>query len=340
RNDPCPCGSGRKYKTCHLGRETHSLEDRAGWLYIKADRFLRDRFPELVDDLAGVIADPLDQPELFDLMVDSTLVPDLVLHEDGVFAEFLAARAGILPPDEAQLGEQWAATDHAVFEVIEIHAHDVELREVTGGDHISVRHIDFGEQIRPTTLVVGRPLPIADHHRAFGGLMPCPPVHLNRLLTALASGSSDEIASVIADIVAPPVLTNTDGHDLVAHRITWAVEDPTVVGEALVAAGLQAAGADRWTLIRLSRELDDVTVATVTLDGDRLTGDVNSAERAEELQRLVTAALPGAGLLDVDARPFELPPGTPVDEIDDPMDEPGPELRAALAEITARFDER
>lgn len=21
RNDPCPCGSGRKYKTCHLGKE-------------------------------------------------------------------------------------------------------------------------------------------------------------------------------------------------------------------------------------------------------------------------------------------------------------------------------
>ena len=45
RNDPCPCGSGRKYKACHLGRETHSLDDRAGWLYLKAQRFLRDRHP-------------------------------------------------------------------------------------------------------------------------------------------------------------------------------------------------------------------------------------------------------------------------------------------------------
>jgi uncharacterized protein YecA (UPF0149 family) len=23
RNDPCPCGSGKKYKKCCLGRETH-----------------------------------------------------------------------------------------------------------------------------------------------------------------------------------------------------------------------------------------------------------------------------------------------------------------------------
>ena len=52
RNDPCPCGSGRKYKVCHLGRETHTLEDRARWLYLKADRFLRDRHPDVVAELA------------------------------------------------------------------------------------------------------------------------------------------------------------------------------------------------------------------------------------------------------------------------------------------------
>lgn len=40
RNDACPCGSGRKYKVCHLGREQHSLADRSAWLYDKARRFL------------------------------------------------------------------------------------------------------------------------------------------------------------------------------------------------------------------------------------------------------------------------------------------------------------
>jgi preprotein translocase subunit SecA len=24
RNDPCPCGSGKKYKKCHLGREDYA----------------------------------------------------------------------------------------------------------------------------------------------------------------------------------------------------------------------------------------------------------------------------------------------------------------------------
>ncbi len=36
RNDKCWCGSGRKYKVCHLGKADATLDDRASWLYEKA----------------------------------------------------------------------------------------------------------------------------------------------------------------------------------------------------------------------------------------------------------------------------------------------------------------
>jgi hypothetical protein len=36
RNHPCWCGSGRKYKVCHLHREQLPLAERAAWLYQKA----------------------------------------------------------------------------------------------------------------------------------------------------------------------------------------------------------------------------------------------------------------------------------------------------------------
>ncbi len=39
RNDRCPCGSGRKYKVCHLGKERHPLVDRGSWLYAKQRRY-------------------------------------------------------------------------------------------------------------------------------------------------------------------------------------------------------------------------------------------------------------------------------------------------------------
>ena len=52
RNDRCPCGSGRKYKACHLGKERHALIDRASWLYAKHHRYLRDHDRRLVAMLA------------------------------------------------------------------------------------------------------------------------------------------------------------------------------------------------------------------------------------------------------------------------------------------------
>src|SRR5690606_1232143 len=35
RNDPCPCGSGRKYKQCHLGRMELTVPERVRWLLFK-----------------------------------------------------------------------------------------------------------------------------------------------------------------------------------------------------------------------------------------------------------------------------------------------------------------
>src|SRR5262249_18345606 len=40
RNQPCWCGSGRKYKTCHLRDERLPLDERAAWLYQKAVMFV------------------------------------------------------------------------------------------------------------------------------------------------------------------------------------------------------------------------------------------------------------------------------------------------------------
>ena len=76
---------------------THTLEDRARWLYLKADRFLRARHPDVVAELTAGIVDEDEQPDVFDALLESTLVADIVLHEDGVFAEFLAPTTGSCP---------------------------------------------------------------------------------------------------------------------------------------------------------------------------------------------------------------------------------------------------
>ncbi len=310
RNDPCPCGSGRKYKACHLGRETHSLDDRAGWLFLKAQRFLANRHPEAVGGLAAQMVDEIDQRTLFEDLLEAPFVADVVLHEDGVFAEFLAARDALLPDDEALLAAQWAMVDRGVFEILDVHPSGLELRDVARGERISVVNTHPSDRTRPGMLLVGRPLPVGDTYRAFSGFMNVPHGHADTMLAAIDSGDSDAVADALAAILAPPQLANTDGHDLVAHTITWRVPDPSLVGDALVAAGLQTDN-DGWTLVRNSTNQDNTVIAGVDLDGDELTVEVNSAERAAELQALVAAALPDAELVDVDARPFEVPADGP-----------------------------
>ncbi len=119
RNEPCWCGSGRKYKKCHLGREQLDLAERVNWLYAKAIEHSQiagwreliaevgyERYGhthDLADALAAGAADPL--------------VIDAVLFEGGAFAEFLEVRGSLLPDDERLLADQWLLVDRSVFEV-------------------------------------------------------------------------------------------------------------------------------------------------------------------------------------------------------------------------------
>ncbi|MET0145217.1 MAG: SEC-C domain-containing protein [Ilumatobacteraceae bacterium] len=339
RNDPCPCGSSRKYKACHLGRETHSLEDRAGWLYLKASRFLRVRRPLATEDLAGLAVDEIGQPNWFEVLADGPFLRDVVLHEDGVFGEFLAARDGLLPDDEALLAAQWALVDRGVFEVLDTTGAELHLRDVARGDRIRVVNVHPSD-IRVGMLLVGRPLPVGETYRAFSGFMPLPHGHQDAMLAAIDRGDSEEIADAIAAVLAPPRLSNTDGQDLIAHTITWRVPQPDAVGTALIGAGLKAEGDDHWTLVRDSKNQDNTVIAGLRLVGDELTVEVNSSERAAELQLLVADALPDAEVIDVDVHPFEMPDepirtsGTRTADLDDPA------IRAALAEHIAGYERR
>ena len=121
RNDPCWCGSGRKYKTCHLaGTEQHPLADRHQWLYRKAVGFLRrhGQAPrDLVYDLCEELAvDPDDAMSLSEAFNDP-IVFDAALAEAELFEEFVAARAGLLPVDEADLARRWLAVPRQIHEL-------------------------------------------------------------------------------------------------------------------------------------------------------------------------------------------------------------------------------
>jgi hypothetical protein len=96
RNDKCWCGSGRKYKACHLHREQLPLEERAYWLHLKSTVALYDnpQFAEQVVEAAKILEGRPNAPQAEDI---HPLAPDLVLFEGGAFDEFVARRGYLLP---------------------------------------------------------------------------------------------------------------------------------------------------------------------------------------------------------------------------------------------------
>jgi hypothetical protein len=80
RNEPCPCGSGRKYKDCCLRRTTVSLRQRSDWLLHKLWTFvLRPHRQQHVLGLAVALSHDEDE---VDQLLDLGLPMDLAAFDD------------------------------------------------------------------------------------------------------------------------------------------------------------------------------------------------------------------------------------------------------------------
>ena len=343
RNDPCPCGSGRKYKACHLGQEQHPLDARAGWLYDKALRFLRHNYPQEAVELAHVMAEAMDDPTSYRRLRHLPFVADLALHEGELFDAFLASRNGLLPDDEALLAAQWALVDRGVFEVERDDGSGrLELRDIGRGERITVVNVERAESSVRGRVMIGRPLPVGDTYRAFSGFMEVPRAVVKDLQAAIDDRDEYAIAELLGQTRRPPRMSNTDGEDLVFHTLRWRITDPAAVDGELLAAGLSADDDEQeWRLARDSKNMVNTTIASLRLEGDVLIADVNSDERAEEVRALVARVLPDSELLEDDAREF----GEALEDFDpdaapQTLDQNDPAVRAVLEQFILEQEQR
>jgi hypothetical protein len=203
RNEPCPCGSGRKYKACHLGREGRvPFVHRAAWLHDKATRWaLRHLRPEL-DDLAEGIVGWRSSFRDHDDWMSSPVVVDLALHEGGGFSRFVDSRRPLLPDDEAALLDRWATTERGVFQVELVQDRRIRLRD-HGRDEVRVvSNVHPSPQTVAGLSVLARPLPVGDTYRSFSGLIPLPAELVEPMSEAVAAGDPDDIATIIGQVAA------------------------------------------------------------------------------------------------------------------------------------------
>ncbi len=350
RNDPCPCGSGRKYKACHQGSEQHPLSVRAAWLHRKGLRyaFTHERAWHVEHAAAAASAAGGGWP-LTKALTNSGPIGDITLHEGEVWAQFLEARGSLLPEDEQLLAAQWALVDRSLFDVERVGRGELRLRDLRTGDRVTLPEIASGG-LRPGMLLLGRVLPVGASHRAFAGLMLVPEVLRDHALRVLDERDPGEVAALIGRSIRPPQLSNTDGEELVFHSLTWALDAGTErVDTAAAVAGLREAGfevdGDEVVLVRDSTNQRDTVIASGSVRDGRLVLEVNSDERADEMIAVVRRYVPGAVLAERDIR-----------ELSEVMDagghpagpQPGGDAagipieqqRAVMAELIGQYEQR
>ena len=110
RNQPCPCGSGRKYKLCHGRTALHPMPDRAAWLLVKVVGYLqRGHNRERLLHWAGLMSgEDRSSRETVTLAMHDATTWDFALFDGGILEDFVALYRPLLPPDEAQLAESSA----------------------------------------------------------------------------------------------------------------------------------------------------------------------------------------------------------------------------------------
>lgn len=162
RNDDCWCGSGRKYKKCHLGKSDHDLFSRWEWLYHKASNWVRNsQGRDLLVELAAARVHPETNPALLISAISDPLVMDVALFEGELLADFLDERGSLLPPDEIELAAGWLSSRRALYRVENSSATGgTDLQDVVTDDLTNVREPSVGVPVGG--LVCARILTIGD----------------------------------------------------------------------------------------------------------------------------------------------------------------------------------
>lgn len=193
RNDKCWCGSGRKYKACHLGKADATLDDRAHWLYEKATLYAQSTMLfDLVLGLAQRRAAHWDDEEAVARAFDEPLVIDTALFEGGLFQLFVARRGVLLPADERALADRWLRVRRSVHEVTVADGTTATLRDLGTGETAVVE--DGGWAVGD--LLCARVVPTGERTQVLGGAEPVTPDQRDVVLAGL-TGDAIEPEDVI-----------------------------------------------------------------------------------------------------------------------------------------------
>lgn len=344
RNDPCPCGSGKKFKRCCADGGPLTLDQRVPFVLQRMAHHVagpdghETRFG-LALSAAGHREDLVEAVRQF--LHDPFLV-DVAVHEGGLGEEYVDQRGRLLAADEVGLLEQVLDEPRRLWEITGVvEGESLTLRDVGSGDELTVSEHSGSEGREVGELLLARAIVVDDEAMLFGVPLLVPLRERDRVLRLLDDWvDADSLASWFGSLFLPPRMANREGEELVLRRTVCELrDDPGEVIASLDATFERQDDAPVWHEMFTIDAIDRVVRGVLRLDGLLLTVESNSEERQERLLQTLDGLFDYTVIEDRELDEFDLDDLDPNAAPMDPEDMPD-EIRELADQKMREYEQR
>ncbi|WP_298211440.1 SEC-C metal-binding domain-containing protein [Ferrimicrobium sp.] len=305
RNDPCPCGSGRKYKLCCLNDGTRPIERRIGLLYQKILTFaLRPQNHDLVRPIFATTEDS-DVAALGGATLP--LLLDLAALGSEMLERFLNTRGSLVPADELQLVHEWVHLGPSLWQVVEIDpGTSITMFDTVDGVSRVVQEKSMTNEIKEGDYTYARVVPAGTGFQIIGIPLRLSAMQRESLLDALLSGGGPgRLAAWVRSLSTPIEMRTFDDEEIVfcksvlVPQVTKWEEIMPVLDEMF-----DRDLGERWRVIDHSAQHKMVR-GWLEREDDQLVLTTNAVEREETILGLLMGAFDDLEIVEATRLDFE-----------------------------------
>ena len=311
RNDPCPCGSGRKFKKCCYQRDRSITSFDRSMVIDVLERYI-ERCEERFAASRVFYGDlDLDVPTMTDHFREVSnsafcfwFIFDYQLDDGSNVVDGVLKANPVLSAGELRYLEQLRGTAMMPYDVVDVQPGvSIVLRRLNDGSEIEVREKTASGTLKRWDMLLTRVNPLGPSGGAEmeAGVMHVPPLAHDEVADIVRcelehrSGGDDDVRRFkklgpvfhqiwLSTIVAPrfPKLVTAEGDPVMFVTMRFDALDADRVRSALNAApDLQGKG-DSWSWLA-----HESILGTIRLDGSQLTLETHSDPRADRGRQLI-----------------------------------------------------
>lgn len=287
RNDPCPCGSGRKYKVCCLNDPTLTSQQLRQALHHKIMQFaFRPQHQGRVRELFDIAMHFADEERGQGL---TPFLMDLAVYNTDALARFDEARGPLLTDTERSLVLAWIGARRSLWQVLDVDpGTSMRLLDTCTGDGVDVSEQTASQTLHVGDYIFARLIEEGPSWAFESEILLVPLQHRASLIELLDEGGDPlDFAAWLGQMFGPIRMVNYEGDDIVMCR---AVLAPTRTSWTTLSSTLdrqfETLGDDRWNETIEGEESPTVRCFLSRVD-DTLVVVTNSVERLERVLALL-----------------------------------------------------